>query len=148
VDLKVQGFMQKTISLYNSMTRLALIMLLNSLIALSYSCSSKSARKPVKPASLNEAGMSQQESFPDDIKSKAFRNSDSTWGYTIYVNGRIYIHQQVITTLYPTSGFHTEADAVKTSGLVVRKIKNHIAPETVSVKELDSLGIHITKKTK
>ena len=97
---------------------------------------------------MSEAGMSPQETFPDDIKSKAFRNSDSTWGYTIYVNGRIYIHQQGITTQGPTSGFRTEADAVKTSELVVRKIKNHIAPETVSEKELDSLGIHITKKTK
>ena len=138
--------MQKTFSLHNLLIRSALKLFFITIILLSYSCGTKSSRAVDNSASVSSADVSPKGPFPDDIKSKPFRNSDSTWGFTIYVNGKIYIHQQAISVRGSTSGFRTEEDASKTSELFIRKIKNHISPETVSVKELDSLGIHVTKK--
>jgi hypothetical protein len=36
--------------------------------------------------------------------------------------------------------------AANNSELVIRKIKNHISPETIGEKEIDCIGIHITRK--
>jgi hypothetical protein len=138
--------MQKKNLVYNSLERYSLSLLFFIFILTSNSCGTKSSRASDKSASITTANVSPTGPFPDDIKSKPFRNSDSTWGFTIYVNGKIYIHQQVISVPGSTSGFLTEEDAAKTSDLVIRKIKNHVSPETVSEKELDSIGIHLTKK--
>ena len=138
--------MQKEFSLYNLLIRFALKLFFISLILTSYSCGTKSSRAADNSASVSSANVSPRGPFPDDIKSKPFRNSDSTWGFTIYVNGKIYIHQQSIPVAGSESGFQTELDATKTSELIIKKIKNHITPESVSEKELDSLGIHGTKK--
>src|ERR1035437_1400856 len=109
--------MQKTISLNNSLVRSALKLLLITFILTSNSCGTKSSRASNNSASVSTADVSSTGPFPDDIKSKPFRNSDSTWGFTIYVNGKIYIHQQVISVPGSTSGFLTEEDAAKTSDL-------------------------------
>ena len=138
--------MQKAVSIYNSLVGSAFTLLLITLILISYSCGTKSSRAADNSASVNTTDALPKGPFPDDVKSKPFRNSDSTWGYTIYVNGKIYIHQQVISVAGSTSGFLTEDDAEKASGLVMGKIKNHISPETLNEKELDKIGIHVTKK--
>jgi hypothetical protein len=138
--------MQKTLSLDNSLIRSVLKILLITFILISNSCGTKSSRAADNSASVSSADVSPKGSFPDDIKSKPFRNSDSTWGFTIYVNGKIYIHQQAISLPGSISGFLKEEDAVKTSELVIRKIKNHISPESFSRKDLDSLGIPLTDK--
>jgi hypothetical protein len=112
-----------------------------------YSCGNKTTKSITKDPILYNSEKEMQEQIAEDIKAKTFRNSDSTWGFTIYVNGRIYIHQQAMTGSKSISGFLIESDADKTSELVVKKIKNHISPETVSEKELDSLGITVNKKS-
>jgi hypothetical protein len=112
-----------------------------------YSCGKRTTKSLTIDPTINNSEQTMQTQIADDIKSKTFRNPDSTWGFTIYVNGRIYIHQQTISASKTISGFLTENDADKTSELVVKKIKNHISPETVSDKELDSLGITIIKKS-
>lgn len=146
MDLKDQDFMQKAFSLHNLLIRSALKLFFITIILISYSCGTKSSRAADNSASVSTVDVSSKGPFPNDIKSKPFRNSDSTWGFTIYVNGNIYIHQQAIPVTGSKSGFLTEQDASKTSGLIIKKIKNHISPESVSEKELDSLGIHGTKK--
>jgi len=40
-----------------------------------------------------------------------------------------------------TSGFKTEEYAIKTAELVISKIKHNIIPPTVTLSELDSLGV-------
>jgi hypothetical protein len=63
------------------------------------------------------------------------------WGYDIYMNGSLYVHQPHIPAVSGNKGFNSEKDAKRTAELVVYKIKNNILPPSVTVKELDSLGV-------
>ena len=77
---------------------------------------------------------------------KVYRNDDGNlngFGYDIYINGsdKPYVHQPNIPAVSGNKGFSTEDDARHTAELMVYKIKHNIMPPSVSVKELDSLGI-------
>lgn len=71
---------------------------------------------------------------------KTIKN-DIGWGYDIYMNGSMYVHQPHIPAISGNKGFRSEADAKRTAELVIHKIKNNIIPPSLSVKELDSLGV-------
>src|SRR6185437_4959538 len=63
------------------------------------------------------------------------------WGYDIYVDSQLYVHQPHIPAFSGERGFKTEEQAIKVGGLVMQKIKDNIIPPTVSKEELDSLKI-------
>ena len=75
------------------------------------------------------------------VKTFPLDSLKSAWGYDIYMNGKLIVHQPHIPAIAGTKGFSSEEDARKTAALMALKIKNNIMPPTVSVKELDSLGI-------
>ncbi len=84
----------------------------------------------------------------DSLKIRIFRNDTSKskivtigFGYDIYRNNTLYIHQPGIPALPGNKGFSTMANAQKTAKLVIRKIQNNILPPSVSMQELDSLGV-------
>jgi hypothetical protein len=91
------------------------------------------------PAFPVEADHPQQ--YPDNIKVRSYQNADSSWGFAIFLNGKLYIHQQVMPGIESITGFRTEKDAVKVAELVAGKIRKHITPAVVSKEEIDSLGI-------
>lgn len=64
------------------------------------------------------------------------------WGYDIFIDDNLYIHQSNIPAIAGDNGFKTEVDAQNVAGLVVSKIRNNILPPTVSVEELQYLGIN------
>ena len=76
----------------------------------------------------------------DSISVTTFKTGN-TWGYDIFLKGKLYIHQPNVPAMQGNSGFKTEEYAKKTAKLVVFKIKHHIIPPTVSKIELDSLGV-------
>lgn len=63
------------------------------------------------------------------------------YGYIIKLDGNPYIFQATIPAISGNKGFTNVMDAEKTAGLVAYKLRNHINPPSVSVAELDSLGI-------
>ena len=67
--------------------------------------------------------------------------ADHTFGYNIYKDGRLLVHQPVIPCLPGTKGFHKKADAQKTALMVMQKIRHGIMPPTISINELESIGI-------
>ncbi|MBL7909415.1 MAG: DUF4907 domain-containing protein [Bacteroidia bacterium] len=70
--------------------------------------------------------------------------NDSTlggYGYDILVDGKIMVHQPNIPAVMGNRGFATEDDASKTATLVSFKLKNNIMPPSVTLEELDSIGI-------
>lgn len=81
------------------------------------------------------------------IEVKTINNETSTqekstgWGYDIYIFGSLYIHQPHIPAVPGNRGFKTEADAKKAGEWAMHKIRNNIMPPTISVQELDSLGV-------
>jgi hypothetical protein len=137
--------MQKkyTVSAIRKLASLLLILLL---MSFSISSCNRTNRPLNSPTSENSKEGIVTGEYPDDIKMRPFKNSDSTWGFTIYMNGKIYIHQPVLPGNELASGFKTEKDASRVADLIMKKIVNHTTPESVSDKELDSLGIVKPKK--
>ncbi len=88
----------------------------------------------------------QKENTPqtlNNITYKTFANDSlpGGFGYDIFVDGRLMVHQPNIPAVMGNRGFSTEEDAAKTADLVMYKLKNNIMPPSVSVSELDSIGI-------
>lgn len=79
--------------------------------------------------------------YSDVIKVRTFQNSDSSWGYMIFLNSKLTIYQRTIPGKEKSAGFRTESDARKVAGLASKKLLNSPKPVAISHKELDSLGI-------
>jgi hypothetical protein len=74
------------------------------------------------------------------VSMETFCNADSTWGFDIYLDGKLFIHQEIITS-GTSKGFSDEQEAVKSAGLIINKIRKNILPHTLTQQELDSLKI-------
>lgn len=120
------------------------------LIFLFYSCSQtppdESRMENVPDSPLQTSSVVDQSTVVNPvsfIEVKSFPNTDDLkgFGYDIYMDGKIYVHQPHIPAIAGNKGFSTEADARKTGDFVAHKIRNNIMPPSVSVEELDSLGI-------
>jgi hypothetical protein len=75
-------------------------------------------------------------------------NNDTTadaalkgYGYSILMDGKMYVHQPHIPAVPGNKGFASVADAKKAGALIKYKVEHHIMPPSVTVEELDSLKI-------
>jgi hypothetical protein len=75
------------------------------------------------------------------ISYKITMASDHSFGYDIYRDGRLLIHQPVIPCVAGTKGFRNKSDAQKTALLVIQKIRHGIMPPTVSKNEMQAIGV-------
>lgn len=66
---------------------------------------------------------------------------NNTFGYDIFVDGKLLIHQLNIPAMPGVEGFKTKEDAIKVAELVMRKIGRGEMPPTVSTEELKNIGI-------
>lgn len=73
------------------------------------------------------------------LSSKTFKG-DAGWGYDIYTNDTLYIHQEFIPAAEGRKGFTTKEDAEKISQLALAKLKYNKLP-VITLEEIDSLGI-------
>jgi hypothetical protein len=69
------------------------------------------------------------------------QNSTSDWGYQLLKDGQLMIDQKHIPAIQGNRGFTTKEDAEKVANFILEKIKKGEFPPTVSVEELDSLGV-------
>jgi hypothetical protein len=76
----------------------------------------------------------------DSITFKTFY-LDSGWGYDIYLNEQLYIHQPIIPAIIGNKGFSEEKYAEETAKRVIEKIRKHILPPDVTPAELDSMNV-------
>ena len=65
----------------------------------------------------------------------------NTYGYDIYSNGRLLIHQPSIPCVQGDKGFSTKKDAGKVAMLAIEKINKGIMPPSLTLQELKSLGV-------
>lgn len=75
------------------------------------------------------------------VKYRSFRNIDSTWGYTVLVNGRPYLHYSRIP--YKNNGFATKHDAEIVAGLLVKMIQNGEMTPKLNKKIIDSIELQM-----
>lgn len=115
-----------------------------SLLLLSAGCGTRISGNKIQAGnSMNQ--ISESVDQPTYIKFRSFQNSDSTWGFTIFVNSRPYLHHRRIPLSGVTTGFGSKEDAEKVAGLFVKKIQEGDTSPELNNKILDSLEI-LTRK--
>ena len=70
---------------------------------------------------------------------KTYQVDTSGWGYDIYQNEKVIIHQPYIPSINRNQHFKTKAGAIKTAELVIKKLNDKVFPPSLSRKEVDSL---------
>lgn len=66
--------------------------------------------------------------------------SNAGWGYDIYANDTLYIHQEFIPAAEGRKGFVTKEEADKIGQLAIAKLKYSKLP-VITLAEIDSCGI-------
>lgn len=90
----------------------------------------------------NKADSSQQRISPDIVISyKIISVTNGTWGYDIYTNLKVTIHQPTIPGRPGNEGFKSKEDADKVAKLVIEKMKKGELPPTIKNEDLKKLGI-------
>ena len=100
------------------------------------------------PTALNDSAAPPGESAGNPyegsvVEVKTFKNDDvlTGYGYDIYVDNSLKVHQPHIPAVSGNKGFSSEEKAKRAGEFVGYKFKNNIMPPSVSTKELDSLGV-------
>lgn len=83
-----------------------------------------------------DAGIAQ-----DSIYYKIIPVGNNTYGYNIYKNQKLIVHQPFIPGRAGKKGFSKIEDAQKVASLVIRKIKKGEMPPTILPLEMKELGI-------
>lgn len=83
----------------------------------------------------------QLESTNSQYTIKCFEVSPNNWGYDIIENNQVIIHQPHIPAIAGNKGFKTKGDANITASFMVGKLQKGIMPPTISINDLDSLGV-------
>lgn len=151
------------------MTNMKTHLFIFSALIFSFSCGNEEKNEPSDSEKKNEKEMSyeeremmemkemaeKQKSQPQEnpykdakIEVKVFKNDTvkqetkyTGYGYDIYVFGARQVSQPHMPGMPGISGFKTEADAKKVGDFIAYKIRNNIMPPSVTVNELDSLGV-------
>jgi hypothetical protein len=86
----------------------------------------------------------QQDILNSNVKVtyKIINSIDNTFGYNIFIDDKIFIHQPVIPATIGNQGFKSEQDAKKVAELVIYKIAHGEMPPRVSTEEIKTLSIH------
>lgn len=67
---------------------------------------------------------------------KLIDSPEHTYGYDVFADGRLMIHQTSLPALLGNVGFETTEAATKVALLVIDKIKKGEMPPTVSIDEM------------
>ena len=76
-----------------------------------------------------------------DLTTVVIPSENNSFGYNILMYGSVLVHQPSRPGLPGNVGFATEKDASKVAELVIRKIRNNEMPPTVTIEELQELGV-------
>ena len=76
-----------------------------------------------------------------EISTKIIPSAKKTFGYDILLYGRPLVHQPNIPGLPGNEGFTTRERAQTVTEFVVKKIRKNEMPPTVTIKDLNSMGV-------
>lgn len=110
--------------------------------------SSEVKKQPVISSTPTKASSTDTLSDPKTVQAadakievKTFQQSAHGWGYDVYLNDKLYIHQPHIPAIGGNQGFRNEATARKTAKFIEWKIRHNIIPPSITPEELDSLQV-------
>ena len=75
-----------------------------------------------------------------NLTYKIIASAGKTWGYDIYNNNKLFVHQPTIPAMPGNEGFKTKSGAEKVAKKVIEKIGNGESPPTISIDEMKQLG--------
>ncbi len=76
-----------------------------------------------------------------EITIKIIPSVNNTFGYDILLYGRPLVHQPSIPGLPGNDGFTTKERAQTVAEFVVKKIRNNEIPPTVTIEDLNTMGV-------
>ena len=76
-----------------------------------------------------------------EITIKIIPSANNTLGYDILLYGRPLVHQANIPGLPGNEGFTTKKRAQTVAEYVVKKIRNNEMPPTVTIEDLNNMGV-------
>ena len=76
-----------------------------------------------------------------DLSYNIIDAPNNSFGYDVYAEGRLMIHQTSIPGLPGNEGFKTRDDAIKVAEMVMYKIRKGEMPPTVTSEEMKQLGV-------
>ncbi len=76
-----------------------------------------------------------------NLTCKIIDAANKTFGYDVYAEKRLMIHQPSRPGLPGNEGFKTKADAEKVALLVIDKIRKGEMPPTVAIEEMKQLNV-------
>lgn len=118
------------------------ILLLSVFLLAFTGCKSNTGKIEKNPA----VQLNASEVNPASVKFRSFQNPDSTWGYTIFVNSRLYLHYNRIPFNKTGSGFPTRQDAETVAALLTKMIKNGDMTPKLGKKTINSLELNMKMK--
>jgi hypothetical protein len=77
-----------------------------------------------------------------DFKYLIIKAENNTYGYDIFADGNLYIHQNTIPAVGGNNGFADTTSAGKVARYAIQKIKDGEIPPTISVEELKMLEVY------
>lgn len=86
---------------------------------------------------------SASDSSSSNFSMHTFKNTDGLegYGFDIYQEGKMMIHQNSIPAIQGNKAFATEEEAKAVGALMLYKVSKGIMPPTISVEDLDSLKV-------
>jgi len=91
--------------------------------------------------SVDQRGANGIDSLNSSSVSFEVISVEGGWGYDIYKDGKIYVHHNGVPAISGNSAFETEEKAMRAANFVVNKIIMGVIPPSVTIEELDSLGV-------
>jgi Domain of unknown function (DUF4907) len=119
-------------------------LLFSAVLMFSAGCRDSKAKMEKYLPDSNTPQVAEPEVDPAYIKFRTFQNTDSSWGYTVFLNSRPYLHYTRIGLNKEGSGFASEKDAVMVAEFVVKMIKSGDMSPNLSKKTIDSLEQQIS----
>jgi hypothetical protein len=102
------------------------------------------AQAPSAPAQLDGSATKLPEASAYANTKLTYKIIDApkhTYGYDVFADGRLMIHQPGVPALPGNEGFKTKEDASKIALLVIEKIKKGEMPPTISIDEMKKLKV-------
>jgi len=101
-------------------------------------------KNTAKKDTKKEETQQQEKSNPyakAEISTRIIPSINKTFGYEIIVNGKTRVRQPNIPALPGNNGFTSKEKAQKVADFVVKKIRNNEMPPTVTIEDLNRMGI-------